>query len=307
MSIANLNYYYYIDYFNFPKIDFQNPNSADCEKQLREQNSELANYNASSNQFMQQLDVAIAPQSLTFQTVYPGLLIGTGISHAFGGKGEAALGLCLDYVTGLPYIPGSSVKGILRSAFCHKEYIKSLLTGAGVVNSENIRIDELEARIFGNSIDKKKAQYDVPAKEQDIFYDAIVISPGKILATDAITPHRQNTELLELANPNPITMIRIRPDVKFKFQFNLKKETLGVTDEQKLVIFREILQDLGIGAKTNVGYGSLTESNTKTVPNHSAQATKIGVCQRCGKPTGINTKTGKPYLICGTCNYERRR
>ena len=46
-----------------------------------------------------------------------GLLTGTGISHETSNKGEFILGLQFDYATGLPYLPGSSIKGVLRSLF----------------------------------------------------------------------------------------------------------------------------------------------------------------------------------------------
>lgn len=51
------------------------------------------------------------------ETTYPGLLIGTGYSHETGTAGEFKLGFYFDHTSGLPVIPGSSIKGILRSAF----------------------------------------------------------------------------------------------------------------------------------------------------------------------------------------------
>lgn len=170
-------------------------------------------------------------------------------------------------------------------------YIRELLNDAGVECVDHINIGELEAYIFGNSINKKKPQYKVNTYEQDIFYDAIIVSSGKILATDAITPHRWNPELLELAAPNPITMIRIRPNVRFRFQFSLK-ETLGITSDQKLKIFTYILKDIGIGAKTNVGYGALEDPTNISAWKSASHPQIAGICQKCGKPTKINAKTG---------------
>ncbi|MCD7838802.1 MAG: RAMP superfamily CRISPR-associated protein, partial [Clostridiales bacterium] len=56
-------------------------------------------------------------QSFDLKTTYPGLLAGTGLPHGAGVKGELAIGFTFDYVTGLPYLPGSTVKGVLRSGF----------------------------------------------------------------------------------------------------------------------------------------------------------------------------------------------
>lgn len=255
MVIGNLSYYYYVDYFQ--DVDFTNKDSDHCQRTLKRNNKSLVDFQPHT--LMERLDKKTFPHSFELQTAYPGLLVGTGIAHAFGGKEEAAFGLCLDYVTGMPYIPGSSVKGLLRSAFAHEEYIRELLTTSKVEDAKKIGIAELETRIFGNPL--KRSKYDVTISEQDIFYDAIIVSEGNLLATDSITAHR-NKELLELAAPNPITMIRIRPGVKILFQFKLKEETCGLTADQKLELFKRILIDFGIGAKTNVGYGLLEECKT---------------------------------------------
>lgn len=143
---------------------------------------------------MKPLNENIAPNHFELRTAYPGLLVGTGLPHGFGGKGEAALGLTLDYVTGMPYIPSSSVKGALRSAFVHEEYIRSLLADENVTGYDKIDIGKLEAHIFGNPVDKKKPQFDVSLHEQDVFFDAIITSTGKILDTDNITSHRHNKD-----------------------------------------------------------------------------------------------------------------
>ena len=50
-------------------------------------------------------------------TTYPGLLSGVGISHETGKLGEFKLGFSFDHTTGLPYLPGSTVKGNLRHVF----------------------------------------------------------------------------------------------------------------------------------------------------------------------------------------------
>lgn len=302
MKSRNLNYCYYVEYFE--NVPLQNPKSDDCNKILKEKNQQLTQYRAEEPALIEKLPDNVAPNCIELQTTYPGLLIGTGIAHGFGGKGEASLGLCLDYVTGTPYIPGSSVKGTLRSAFSYPDYIRELLHDAGVNDEDVPDINELKARIFGNPLEEKK--YQINTAEQDIFFDAIVVSKGELLSTDAITPHRQNPELLELAAPNPLTIIRIRPGVTFRFQFNLH-ETLGISPEQKKEIFKTILTDLGIGAKTNVGYGVLKEPKNNAASTANVTISPLeGVCEVCGKPTGFNSKTGKFYPLCRNCQFKKK-
>lgn len=260
-SSKNLNYIYNIEYFRdicYDESDSEKSKgiipkkTVNNEGRLKVHNDRLISFEP--EELMNFIGEAVKVDNFELKTVYPGLLIGTGLPHSFGGKGEAALGLTLDYVTGMPYIPSSSVKGALRSAFVHKDYIKELLKSA------DIDVADFETSIFGSShSDKSEAK----VQGSDIFFDAIITSTGKILDTDNITSHRHNKDLLELAAPNPITMIRIRPDVTFKFQFQLndyEKDEIKITAEQKLRLFKQILIDLGIGAKTNVGYGTLEET-----------------------------------------------
>ena len=204
--------------------------------------------------------------SVDLQTTYPGLLIGSGYTHEVGAEGEFKLGFFFDHTTGLPTIPGSSVKGVLRSVFPSLDnkgkskkhnagqriqYIKELLTNINVPNAQNIDIDLLEKEIFDGIRNGKNT----PVYKRDIFHDTIIAATEnkdkKFLGDDSITPHGNNP----LKNPIPLKFMKILPQVKFRFQFHLEN---GIIDaEQKLQLFEQILKDIGIGAKTNVGYGKL--------------------------------------------------
>lgn len=56
-------------------------------------------------------------KQIKLTTIYPGLLLGSGYAHESGTLGELKLGFFFDYTSGLPILPGSSVKGLLKSAF----------------------------------------------------------------------------------------------------------------------------------------------------------------------------------------------
>lgn len=171
---------------------------------------------------------------------YPGLLVGIGYQHSAGITGEIGLGFSLDYVTGLPYLPGSSVKGTLRSAFRHKDYIRELL------NNPDINVDNLEKSIFENN---------------DVFLDAFPYNKsesGQIFELDAITPHH-TSEFGELEAPNPLTLLKVRPGTVMRFRFILQDDEGGLNKDNKLSLFKQILLDLGAGAKTNVGFGRFAE------------------------------------------------
>mgnify|MGYP002544629142 CR=1 FL=1 len=88
-------------------------------------------------------------------TQYPGLMIGTGNEHSLKMDGAIKCGFSFDYTTGLPYIPGSSLKGALRACFPgdgkkeeisqeYAAYIRALL------DKEDVDIEQLKENIFEN-------------------------------------------------------------------------------------------------------------------------------------------------------------
>ena len=234
---------------------------------------------------------------LPLETTYPGLLTGVGIPHGTGHNGEAKLGLVFDHTTGLPYIPGSSVKGLLRSVFPlqdeelaekydrnAKDYekknkqdkaneckakAKALRLQAGEKRNWIVKlldnkistdqVDDLERSIFvGEEIDKKTGELCF-VSQRDIFFDALptAMSRNGLLGLDFITPHKNN----EFKDPTPIQFMRIEPGVTFRFEFSLRdsqcRGEILCDKETKRDLFEKILTTVGIGAKTNVGYGQL--------------------------------------------------
>ncbi len=215
-------------------------------------------------------------------TVYPGLLAGSGYMHDIKSKEAFKLGFFFDHTTGLPVIPGSSVKGVLRDAFekAGGKYVEELLGDLGVSNNtffEKLKIDSVKkpvsvlvAHIFHGCQIKSKTNNDgkteyfcepLPIYHRDKFFDAFPVATAeqKFLADDYITPHPD-----PLKNPVPLRFLKVRPGVTFRFVFELhdfKNENgdIILTAGQKLELFKKILLDLGVGAKTNVGYGQFKD------------------------------------------------
>lgn len=217
-------------------------------------------------------------------TTYPGLLIGTGYTHETGMEGELKLGFFFDHTTGLPILPGSSVKGKLRSMFPSQsdeekeekaDYINGLLEEIlGKTTGYQLKdIIELGRQIFG--ADTKEEPLNIPMSQRDVFYDAYILkslhrsangSPkGAFLAIDFITPHKNTANITALdpfSNPVPLQFLKILPEVVFQFQMKLAATSLGthtIEATHKEQLFKQIFLDVGIGAKTNVGYGQFSE------------------------------------------------
>jgi len=197
-------------------------------------------------------------QTLQMVTAYPGMLIGTGYAHGTAeSDDDIKIGFSFDYVTGQPYIPGSSVKGILRSTFRnHPDLLASCLQEG-----------------FGRAIDLTALENEL-FEQGDIFLDAVVakgsdrnnLAGGNLMDLDNITPHGEDST----KNPIPLRLLRIMPGVTFAFRFILSDGVLS--KEEKIELFTVQLQLLGAGAKTNVGYGQLVPAAEWRDPGPSGES-----------------------------------
>lgn len=260
-TTANIGWLFYRDYYR--GLETGNANLSTKNRIIT--SSEFESFKTANENISKALE---GFSCVEMEVLPPGLLIGSGISHGIPGSEDFQLGFQFDYTTGLPVIPGSSVKGVLRSMFPMKgesektDYIKSLLPGW---NGDIMSLGEI---LFKHD--------DLATSETPVFFDAIVCrgvekklqdqnnnktnqnkDKGDILSRDYITPHGD-----PLKSPNPIQFMKVLPGVRFKFFFKLPEEikvdnnsTLNKSQLEKLFI--SILEDVGVGAKTNVGYGHL--------------------------------------------------
>lgn len=257
----NLHKYYYKDYFGEKleeiyvsdgrqgqsktrkSLDWKRIKSDENASILKKRNTRLT-----EEDLLHKIDRPVETKdAFSLEVIYPGLVTGIGINHEATIEGEFKLGVHFDWTYGMPVVYGSSVKGVLRS------YFKEFYDPQDGQPSADDAFDD----IFNGG---KKSIY-----QRDIFFDAVIVEPdkkgkGRILCSDSITPHGNNP----LKNPTPITFLKIAPGCELEFRFKLvttviEKEgrllTLSASD--KLTLFKEILTTVGVGAKTNVGYGQL--------------------------------------------------
>lgn len=171
------------------------------------------------------------------------LVVGLGLPH------PTETGFLLDRITGSPYLPGSSVKGLLRAA------ARLAVAGELPVSGEPWMGEDVR-RIFGPEL----GGGETPRTGSVVFYDAMPAHWPR-LEVDILTPHHRDhndkkAPPSDWDEPNPVPFLTIAPGTAFQFFLGPGDRTTFDKDFHRL---RELLQValdlLGIGAKKSSGYG----------------------------------------------------
>jgi CRISPR-associated protein Cmr6 len=158
------------------------------------------------------------------------LIIGLGAVH------PQETSMTLHHVYGIPYIPGSAVKGVTRHWIILSKFDNE---------EKKAEADEKFQKIFGAQKNQGRV----------IFMDAYPV--GQInLKIDIMNPHypdyySKNIPPADWQNPNPIKFLTVE-NTKFRFYLLSKKGSLLYEAKEWL---EEALGEFGIGAKTSLGYG----------------------------------------------------
>lgn len=166
---------------------------------------------------------------------------GLGLAHPY------ETGLIWHKTLGIPYLPGSSVKGMMR-AWAEQW---------GTAEQEEILL------LFG------------PAAEDEqqntgslIIFDALPAAPPK-LELDIINPHYpsyykdQSNPPADYDSPIPVFFLAVAPNQRFNFYLAPRPGGGATTDHvnQAKELLTEALSMLGSGGKTAVGYGVMNETD----------------------------------------------
>lgn len=175
------------------------------------------------------------------------LAIGLGLPHPL------ETGFLFDRRTGCPYLPGSSVKGLLRAA--------ARLVQKGELEGSKDFWDEHLDRIFGPEIEPGA----LPRTGEAIFYDAFPTA-WPSLQVDILTPHYKDyyedtknvVPPADWHNPVPVAFLTVASNVRFRFYIVTGKSEAAKNDFMELAcLLKTALDWLGIGAKKSAGYGVL--------------------------------------------------
>ncbi len=194
---------------------------------------EVGNSDLIEDYFIRQRDLAMAlgGQIFVFKT-QDRFITGLGNPHPIEN------GFSWHFTLGTPYIPASSVKGVLRS------WAETL----GGIDSTKINL------LFDSESDREHSAGAV------IFFDAIPLSPVK-LNEDIMTPHyndyyrkKDNSPPADWYSPIPIPFLTVAEGQRFAFVIAPRKKIeVDIHDLGDWLICA--LEDFGLGAKTSSGYG----------------------------------------------------
>ena len=171
------------------------------------------------------------------------------LAAGLGNSNVIESGLALNHIYGMPYLPGSSIKGI-TSHYC-SEIFGAIDSDYSGPNPESPL--EPAGRIYEALFGKI-----APEKEQEAgllrFYDAWIKpeSVSECFVMDVMTPHHES----DFADPTPINFLTV------KGEFELFIGCSSLETDRKWIDFafslvEEALKNYGIGGKIRTGYGKM--------------------------------------------------
>ncbi len=182
--------------------------------------------------------------------------LGGPLAVGLGNESPYEVGLTLHRIYGMPLIPGSAVKGACRRALDHR--------------FEKETRERIILNLFGDTSEGGGA----------VFHDAWFV-PGSVdqpLAVDTVTVHHpqyyekkgDGVWPTDFDDPRPVPFISVRPGARFLFAVEVASPdpTWLVFVEEML---RHTLTKIGLGGKTNAGYGWFSEFKPAERPKSPEQ------------------------------------
>ena len=176
--------------------------------------------------------------------------------------------MTLHHIYGIPYIPASAIKGVVRSYIITEKFGKDDKEETDLKNAEKRALEDQEfCDIFGCP---KESFYKEARKGKIVFFDAFPLSKPNI-EVDIMNPHYTpyysdssgKIPPADYHNPVPIHFLTVK-DTKFRFIIGINKKDNSPTQEDNVLCdypsitynwMKKALHEHGIGAKTAVGYG----------------------------------------------------
>jgi CRISPR-associated protein Cmr6 len=236
---------------------------------------------------------------------------------------------------GLPYLAGSGVKGVLRTA------AKELASGQWdsqewqhaedprheVHNTQGQRLfdaSDLDVLFGSEALDGENHLRGVLS-----FWDVIPQIEGNSLMVEIMTPHQSHyyqkqkdapvISPHDSGSPNPISFLTVPP--KSQFAFHVVCDSARLThlapdlahNERWKVLLKEAFEHtfawLGFGAKTSVGYGAMDRDTKAEAKLANAQAQAQAAAEQAAKMASLsdNARLIEEYVLASKNRAEQLR
>lgn len=183
---------------------------------------------------------------------------------------------------GLPYLPGSGVKGVMRQAarelasgeWGHSDWSEEKRFTLNLGKNTPIPLSMLDV-LFGRETSNGESDH---LRGALTFWDVIPQIKGDHLHVEIMTPHQkhyyqENQSPHDSGQPIPISFLTVPPGSGFTFHVQcdlvlLERSAPALAEQEKWkhllqAAFEHAFNWLGFGAKTAVGYGAMQEDASK--------------------------------------------
>lgn len=168
----------------------------------------------------------------------------TPLAIGLGNASPIENGLAIHHTYGVPYLPGSALKGLLRRAaerFGLSEKEKAVLLGEGPDPKGKTPGNAAYLVYWDGWLDPNSAQpfqLDVITVHHPEYYG----KKGAVWPTD-------------FDDPNPVAFLSVRPGVKFYLPITCPAQDAQGWPYKAAEVLAWALEHLGLGGRTNAGYG----------------------------------------------------
>ncbi|HOM11199.1 MAG TPA: type III-B CRISPR module RAMP protein Cmr6 [Spirochaetota bacterium] len=223
--------------------------------------NELSNRHVQQKEFMKAMEKNYHAIELRVKLISP-LLTGVGYPH------PSESSLLFEHTLGIPYIPASSIKGVVRFAFTiglldddiygTENYYGTDKDGKRFLKEELTPVKDAFGYSADNNSETNNKEIIKSSRGKVIFLDAY---PEKIpgLIVDILNPHYPeyysgNKPPADNQDPLPVKFLAVARDTVFLFRVLVKK-----VNDELLVLVKNAIEraffEEGVGAKTTIGYG----------------------------------------------------
>lgn len=215
-------------------------------------------------------------KSLGFQTFTIKAKTTSPFITGLGSGHPTETGMVLDRNLGVPYIPASSIKGVMRLS--HAINLVEKLNKEK--SKHDISIDDNDSelvRYFGTADTKQEKQY----RGQLVFLDAYPVRDVP-LKVDIMNPHYtkyyngENKQPVETESPVPIKFLTVKEGTEFVFHCVFMPLELNdkCNADEIYSMFTTAFEKVGFGGKTSIGYGRFARNDKKIDMTNQSESTK---------------------------------